>query len=345
FRITDLYPGRLYNISVRSIVGAEESREVLANGGAGQLTTPSRPGKLMLEKASATWSPYHIYITWTNSTSENGVERYSVSLTSGTGSIGQVEYSGNRHGVNITNLCPGMSYCVRVVAELRNLISPPSDNCFSTVETRPSDAPTNLILIPQRRSLIVIFNTLRRPNGRITTYECYIHNLNTSTDTIQNHTTARKSSIAVETFIIRDLEPYTNYSIRVRAYTSVGSGPWSDPVSECTLEAAPGNVSSFSAAPINYTTVHLTWTPPTKRNGIIREYVIVNPPAANVRVRSTTQEYIVTGLNGYTHYTFGIMAVTVEVGNEARISVRTPEGRKLCWICARLILLYINSNL
>ncbi|CAH1798989.1 unnamed protein product, partial [Owenia fusiformis] len=192
--------------------------------------------------------------------------------------------------------------------------------------TSPSDAPTNVILIPQRRSLTVIFDTLRRPNGRITTYESNIYNLDAGTDTIQNHTTARKLSITVETIIIRDLEPYTNYTIRVRAYTSVGSGPWSGPVSECTLEAAPENVSSFNAAPINYTTVHLTWTPPTKRNGIIREYVIKNPPAANVRVPSTTQEYIVTGLNGYTHYTFGIVAVTVEVGNEARISVQTPEG-------------------
>ena len=36
--------------------------------------------------------------------------------------------------------------------------------------------------------------------------------------------------------VVTGLEEYVNYSISVRAYTSVGPGPYSDPVTERTLE-------------------------------------------------------------------------------------------------------------
>ncbi|CAH1799000.1 unnamed protein product, partial [Owenia fusiformis] len=39
FTITNLYPGRLYNLSVRSRKATQESRDAFANGGAGQLTS------------------------------------------------------------------------------------------------------------------------------------------------------------------------------------------------------------------------------------------------------------------------------------------------------------------
>ncbi|CAH1798995.1 unnamed protein product, partial [Owenia fusiformis] len=45
FTITNLYPGRLYSLSVRSVKATQESRGAFANGGAGQLTKPSPPGE------------------------------------------------------------------------------------------------------------------------------------------------------------------------------------------------------------------------------------------------------------------------------------------------------------
>ncbi|CAH1799006.1 unnamed protein product, partial [Owenia fusiformis] len=95
---------------------------------------PGRPGDLALKRTSQNWSPYHMYITWANSTSENGVGRYNVSLINGTGAVGEVETSATHNGVNVTDLRPGIAYCLSVTAELSTLISAPSESCFSTEE-------------------------------------------------------------------------------------------------------------------------------------------------------------------------------------------------------------------
>ncbi|CAH1778619.1 unnamed protein product [Owenia fusiformis] len=663
--ITRLYPGRLYNISVRSVVGSEESRDVYANGGEGEMTKPSRPGELSLVRKSPTWSPYHMYITWNNSLSENGVDRYNVSLLCGTGYICPVERLRNNHGVNITGLRPGIAFCIQVTAELRNRMSDPRLKCFYTDELQPQkpenvkvigtnintmsiawnspivpngvirrfvvrykvcpenstfiernvglrthytitdlepglpyefhvsavnskgsgdhsdptiyptdefvsqsicnfevpnitarsatlmwekpevsngvirhyvirvqhfgicqraiifnvthtppndkrcwkdrrykdlddpvplpdgvgeikkcsrfeqggivnyddqvvyallglipfhnysivvasvnyftkrigvgrvielhtpedkpdgsptdlklsavsstslnitwgrtklpngiitsytlvyreasgtdnvkittdadfvgiqglkvytkylakvrahnavgcgpwsnesfgytgeeapgDAPTGIVLIPRGRSFAVRFNTLSRPNGVITTYESLNHNLDSNISYTQNYTILSTATLLKnsEVITITDLEPFTNYSIRIRAYTSVGSGPWSEPVFQTTLEAAPGKVSNFSAWPANYTTVHLSWAPPVKHNGILREFIIIisNGKKNNTkRVTAKTLDYTVTGLHGYTNYTLGVAAVTTEVGVISLRNIHTPEG-------------------
>ena len=69
-------------------------------------------------------------------------------------------------------------------------------------------------------------------NGMITMYEVLYEPVETfgqlSSDT--GYTT--------DLFILLDeLHPFVNYSISVRAYTSVGSGPYSDVVVEATQEA------------------------------------------------------------------------------------------------------------
>lgn len=47
------------------------------------------------------------------------------------------------------------------------------------------------------------------------------------------NTTVNSESLKTD---ITGLEEYVEYSIRVRAYTSAGAGPYSDPVQETTLE-------------------------------------------------------------------------------------------------------------
>ncbi|CAH1799010.1 unnamed protein product, partial [Owenia fusiformis] len=231
-----------------------------------------------------------------------------------------------------TDLDPYQQYNVIVYAWNSVGKGESSEADTMTLQDAPGDAPTDVVLTPQERSFTVTFRPLSRPNGIITTYECYIHNLNTGKNTTQNYTrpssTAATFSTTGETINITGLEPFTNYSIQLRAYTTIGPGPWSNPALKSTQEAAPEKVSSFSVTPLNYTTVNLTWAPPTKRNGIVREYVIslINSTRNDTKVSSTTREYLVTGLNGYTNYTFGIAAVTVAVGDVRHTSRQTPEG-------------------
>ncbi|CAH1798999.1 unnamed protein product [Owenia fusiformis] len=206
-----------------------------------------------------------------------------------------------------------------------------------TGEEAPSDAPSNVSLIQgsHGRSLTVTFKKLNRPNGQIITYESYIHNLDSNSIKYQNNTASSKDvmfSNSYETTItITDLKPFTNYSIKIRAYTSVGSGPWSGPVKQRTNEAAPGKVSNFKVEvlPNNFTTVRLTWDPPitTERNGILKGYVISEAKnASTVELPVTSKEHIVTGLHGHTKYSFSIAAITVAVGEIDKRDIRTPQG-------------------
>ena len=72
-------------------------------------------------------------------------------------------------------------------------------------------------------------------NGIIIDYEVQIEPLDFPADIMTNLVTTTNLSI-----LVTGLEEYINYSIAVRAYTSVGAGQYSDPVTERTLE--DGNV-------------------------------------------------------------------------------------------------------
>ena len=68
-------------------------------------------------------------------------------------------------------------------------------------------------------------------NGIITNYEVQFEPLQ-FTETLMTCTVN-----TTELFVVIDsLEEYVEYNISVRAYTSVGPGPYSDPVTERTLE-------------------------------------------------------------------------------------------------------------
>ena len=72
-------------------------------------------------------------------------------------------------------------------------------------------------------------------NGIITDYEVQIEPLDFLAELRVNLLTTTNLSI-----LVTDLEEYISYSIEVRAYTSVEPGPYSNPVTERTLE--DGNV-------------------------------------------------------------------------------------------------------
>ena len=68
-------------------------------------------------------------------------------------------------------------------------------------------------------------------NGNIINYEVKIEPLDFSADILTNLLNTTNLSI-----LVTGLEEYVNYNISVRAYTSVGPGPYGVPVTERTLE-------------------------------------------------------------------------------------------------------------
>ena len=70
-------------------------------------------------------------------------------------------------------------------------------------------------------------------NGVITQYEVEYNQTTFSEVSMYNNTTVNSTTLMVD---LTGLEEYVVYSIRVRAYTSVGAGPYSDVVMETTQE-------------------------------------------------------------------------------------------------------------
>ena len=72
-------------------------------------------------------------------------------------------------------------------------------------------------------------------NGIITSYEVEFEPLDFPADIFID--TINTTNLLM---VITDLEEFVNYNISVRAYTSVGPGPYSDPVTVRTFE--DGNI-------------------------------------------------------------------------------------------------------
>ena len=175
-------------------------------------------------------------------------------------------------------------------------------------------------------------------NGIIIDYEIQIEPLDFTADIVDSLLTTTNLSI-----LITELEDYVNYSITVRAYTSVGPGPYSDPVTERTFE--DGNVliyryniillvfytmfivqfsvpatppQNVQATAISSTEIMATWDeiPGLDQNGIIIDYEVQIEPLdfpADIFVdplNTTSLSILVTGLEEYVNYNISVRAYT-----------------------------------
>ena len=70
-------------------------------------------------------------------------------------------------------------------------------------------------------------------NGIIVQYEIEFNQTTFDEVSMSNTTIVNSSTLDI---ILSGLEEYVEYSIRVRAYTSEGSGPYSDVIYETTLQ-------------------------------------------------------------------------------------------------------------
>ena len=138
---------------------------------------------------------------------------------------------------------------------------------------------------------------------------------------VQNYTAmAGRYSI-----VLADLNAFSAYNIKVRAYTSVGAGAYVVK-SVRTDPAASSPPTNITATTITQTSLVLNWSPPSDPNGNIEGYYIkYNTPPPNDIMRSTlsSNEEVLnvsssatsitfTGLSPYTLYTFSIAAYSFQ---------------------------------
>ena len=100
----------------------------------------------------------------------------------------------------------------------------------------PSLAPVNVEVIAVTSSVIQVSweeVPIIDQNGVITQYEVEYNQ--TTFDSVMSPTNTFVDSTVLSVNLI-ELEEYVDYSIRVKAYTSVGPGPYSEVVMATTLE-------------------------------------------------------------------------------------------------------------
>ena len=99
----------------------------------------------------------------------------------------------------------------------------------------PDIAP-NVVTITVVTSTTINFTWEEIPsvnrNGIITTYEILLEPL----ETFDGQLLARQMNTSDLFILLSDLEEFVGYNVSVRAYTSIGPGPYSDKVFAMTME-------------------------------------------------------------------------------------------------------------
>uniref|UniRef100_A0A915J583 protein-tyrosine-phosphatase n=1 Tax=Romanomermis culicivorax TaxID=13658 RepID=A0A915J583_ROMCU len=139
-------------------------------------------------------------------------------------------YINNGHATTyrFLNLKPNTVY--KVILQLDNGfgLSPPIVASFSTSEKAPSDAPEFINLkITSGREVDISWNSPRVPNGILISYTIYA-----SSDSKDKHNKQFVRNInphAIST-VLKNLEPYCHYQLKISASTSMGEGPRSEPI-------------------------------------------------------------------------------------------------------------------
>ncbi|KAL9958573.1 hypothetical protein ACROYT_G035603 [Oculina patagonica] len=145
-------------------------------------------------------------------------------------------------------------------------------------------------------------------------------------------------SAAILSLEITGLEIWTNYSVKMAAFTVVGDGPWSDLILEDTDEEPPyqppGNLTGQAT---NSTSIFVQWDSVVLPNirGILRGYTVyyeeapssVHPSVLrNMSVHISVTEAEIINLHKYTQYHIWVTAFTTRDGLLSNsIFVRTHE--------------------
>ena len=137
----------------------------------------------------------------------------------------------------INNLCPGDTYNIKIRAYTLQGPGPYSRIVtVDTDETTPSAPPINVTLTPVSPTLILVAwqePPLAHRNGAITGYDVSLLMNGTSL------TELIRVGESIRAYTYRDILANTTYSVRVRARTIPGVGPYSDAISATTYGKLP----------------------------------------------------------------------------------------------------------
>ncbi|XP_029951736.1 phosphatidylinositol phosphatase PTPRQ [Salarias fasciatus] len=113
-------------------------------------------------------------------------------------------------------------------------------------------------------------------------------------------------------YLVFDLNPFTEYTFRVTASTTVGEGPATD-ITEKTREQVPSSVLEVTYQNISSTSIRVSWVPPLNPNGRITHYTVYGLKLHNNEALTWVAEstsIVITDLDKYTGYKLRVAAST-----------------------------------
>uniref|UniRef100_A0A8C5AZI3 protein-tyrosine-phosphatase n=1 Tax=Gadus morhua TaxID=8049 RepID=A0A8C5AZI3_GADMO len=199
-----------------------------------------------------------------------------------------------------------------------------------TPQTQPSGSPQDVrCSSPSSTSIVVVWGPppIEDQNGIITKYTVHYW-----TPDGEDTTTHDSSDIPPEnpTYLLENLEKWTEYSVTVTAHTDVGAGPESLPRLVRTEEDVPsGPPRKVEVEAVNSSSIKVMWRSPmpTKQHGQIRGYQVhyvrmlngepMGQPVIKDMLIDDAQEMIITELQAENTYSVAVAAYTTK-GDGAR---------------------------
>ncbi|KAK1887415.1 Phosphatidylinositol phosphatase PTPRQ [Dissostichus eleginoides] len=113
-------------------------------------------------------------------------------------------------------------------------------------------------------------------------------------------------------YLVSDLNPFTEYTFRVTASTPLGEGPATD-ITEKTREQVPSSVLEVSYQNISSTSILVSWAPPLNPNGRITHYTVYGLKLHSdqaLKWSTNATSILITDLDKYTGYKLRVAAST-----------------------------------
>ncbi|XP_023267341.1 receptor-type tyrosine-protein phosphatase S-like isoform X8 [Seriola lalandi dorsalis] len=270
-------------------------------------TLPKPPGTPIVTETTAT----SVTITW-DSGNPDPVSYYIIQYRAkGPDSKYETVDSITTTRYSIGGLYPNTEYEIRVSAFNSIGQGPPSTRVEArTGEQAPASPPRNVQAhIISQNTVMVRWEEPEEPNGQVKGYRVYytmdpsrpmnewqIHNVQDSVITT-----------------IQSLVTSETYTIQVLAFTSVGDGPFSDPVHVKVMPGVPGQPGKFKVGKVTDTSIELTWEPAYTKEGIVNYELLYKPVKFGSLEKLTfgpRNSYTVEGLKANTEYSFSLAAIS-----------------------------------
>ncbi|XP_031573109.1 receptor-type tyrosine-protein phosphatase delta-like [Actinia tenebrosa] len=262
-----------------------------------------------------------VNISWTRPEYPNGEIKYVVMMTTSSGEefLQSVKiYQGRETYCIATGLKPVTRYLFSVSAmNVKHLWqSTVVDVAVITSAAEPSGPPLDIQTTVKNSTSILVQWQPPLPSLRNGLIKKYVVQYSSDKSTYLSKATQDNST----RLLLTSLSPYTMYYIKVQAVNLAGAGPFSEPVTNMTLEDAPSPPTNITARSVNATCVLVSWGKPVHLNGETISYELyyrltsVNASQDSLIYDGESTIHVICGLHEYANYTFTLYASNVKFG-------------------------------